>query len=115
MCVLCMCELVCVCVWLSFAVFIPIYIRCIFVPPNFVDERTKEWFLSGSITPLIMILVTYLYFCLYAGPRYMAKRKPFKLEGVLIAYNAVQVLLSIVLVYEVSVTQTSEAVLVAHC
>ncbi|XP_061514451.1 elongation of very long chain fatty acids protein 7 isoform X2 [Anopheles gambiae] len=64
------------------------------------DERTKEWFLSGSITPLIMILVTYLYFCLYAGPRYMAKRKPFKLEGVLIAYNAVQVLLSIVLVYE---------------
>uniref|UniRef100_A0A182P528 Elongation of very long chain fatty acids protein n=1 Tax=Anopheles epiroticus TaxID=199890 RepID=A0A182P528_9DIPT len=64
------------------------------------DERTKEWFLSGSITPLIMILVTYLYFCLYAGPRYMAKRKPFKLESVLIAYNAVQVLLSIVLVYE---------------
>ncbi|XP_058054557.1 elongation of very long chain fatty acids protein 7 [Anopheles bellator] len=64
------------------------------------DERTTEWFLSGSITPLIMVLVTYLYFCLYAGPRYMAKRKPFKLETVLIVYNAVQVLLSIVLVYE---------------
>uniref|UniRef100_A0A182IZH8 Elongation of very long chain fatty acids protein n=1 Tax=Anopheles atroparvus TaxID=41427 RepID=A0A182IZH8_ANOAO len=66
------------------------------------DERTKEWFLSGSMTPLIMILVTYLYFCLYAGPRYMAKRKPFKLENVLIAYNAVQVLLSVVLVYEMA-------------
>lgn len=50
-----------------------------------------------------MILVTYLYFCLYAGPRYMAKRKPFKLETVLIAYNAIQVALSILLVYEVSV------------
>lgn len=65
------------------------------------DERTKDWFLSGSLTPLIMILATYLYFCLYAGPRWMAKRKPFKLENVLIGYNAVQVLLSIVLVYEV--------------
>ncbi|EAT33534.1 AAEL014190-PA [Aedes aegypti] len=64
------------------------------------DERTKQWFLSGSMTPLIMILATYLYFCLYAGPRWMAKRKPFKLENVLIGYNAVQVLLSIVLVYE---------------
>ncbi|ETN64723.1 elongase [Anopheles darlingi] len=64
------------------------------------DERTSDWFLSGSITPLIMILVTYLYFCLYAGPRYMAKRKPFKLETVLIAYNAIQVALSILLVYE---------------
>lgn len=53
------------------------------------------------MTPLIMILATYLYFCLYAGPRWMAKRKPFKLENVLIGYNAVQVLLSIVLVYEV--------------
>ncbi|KAL9702874.1 hypothetical protein quinque_006392 [Culex quinquefasciatus] len=64
------------------------------------DERTTGWFLSGSMTPLIIILVTYLYFCLYAGPRYMAKRKPFKLEGVLIAYNAIQVVLSIWLVYE---------------
>lgn len=64
------------------------------------DERTKDWFLSGSLTPLIMILATYLYFCLYAGPRWMAKRKPFKLENVLIGYNAVQVLLSVVLVYE---------------
>uniref|UniRef100_A0A1Q3G597 Elongation of very long chain fatty acids protein n=2 Tax=Culex tarsalis TaxID=7177 RepID=A0A1Q3G597_CULTA len=64
------------------------------------DERTTHWFLSGSMTPLIIILVTYLYFCLYAGPRYMAKRKPFKLEGLLIAYNAIQVVLSIWLVYE---------------
>uniref|UniRef100_A0A1Q3G598 Elongation of very long chain fatty acids protein n=2 Tax=Culex tarsalis TaxID=7177 RepID=A0A1Q3G598_CULTA len=64
------------------------------------DERTTGWFLSGSMTPLIIILVTYLYFCLYAGPRYMAKRKPFKLEGLLIAYNAIQVVLSVWLVYE---------------
>ncbi|XP_053685580.1 elongation of very long chain fatty acids protein 7 [Sabethes cyaneus] len=64
------------------------------------DERTVNWFLSGSMTPLLVIVVTYLYFCLYAGPRYMAKRKPFKLENVLIAYNAIQVVLSVVLVYE---------------
>ncbi|XP_055631368.1 elongation of very long chain fatty acids protein 7 [Toxorhynchites rutilus septentrionalis] len=64
------------------------------------DERTQDWFLSGSMTPLIMILVSYLYFCLYAGPRYMAKRKPFQLEKVLIGYNAIQVVLSMVLVWE---------------
>lgn len=64
------------------------------------DERTKDWLLSGSMTPLIMILATYLYFCLYAGPRWMAKRKPFKLEKVLIGYNAIQVLISVILVYE---------------
>ncbi|XP_058459704.1 elongation of very long chain fatty acids protein 7 [Malaya genurostris] len=64
------------------------------------DERTVDWFLSGSMTPLLVIVVTYLYFCLYAGPRYMAKRKPFKLENILIAYNALQVVLSVVLVHE---------------
>lgn len=48
-----------------------------------------------------MILVTYLYFCLYAGPRYMKNRKPFELKNTLIAYNLVQVLVSVYLVYEV--------------
>lgn len=64
------------------------------------DERTKTWFLSGSPTPMFTILVTYLYFCLYAGPRYMKNRKPFELKNTLLLYNAVQVVLSVVLVYE---------------
>lgn len=42
--------------------------------------------------PLFMILGAYLYFCLYAGPRYMRDRKPFELKNTLLVYNAVQVL-----------------------
>lgn len=70
------------------------------------DLRTKSWFLSNTPGPLFTILGTYLYFCLYAGPRFMKDRKPFQLKNVLIAYNAVQVALSIVLVWEVSYRRT---------
>lgn len=69
---------------------------------KFPDQRTKSWFLSNSPGPLLTILVTYLYFCLYAGPRYMKNRKPFQLKNTLIVYNIIQVVFSIVLVIEVS-------------
>lgn len=69
---------------------------------KFPDHRTKSWFLSNSPGPLLIILVTYLYFCLYAGPRYMKNRKPFQLKQTLIVYNVIQVVLSAVLVIEVS-------------
>lgn len=59
-----------------------------------------NWLLSGSPLPLATILGTYLYFCLYAGPRYMKNRKPFELKSLLIIYNAIQVVLSCILVYE---------------
>lgn len=65
------------------------------------DPRTKPWLLAGSPGPLFTILVTYLYFCLYAGPRYMKNRKPFELKNTLIIYNAIQVVLSVYLVIEV--------------
>ncbi|XP_070491195.1 very long chain fatty acid elongase 7 [Chironomus tepperi] len=64
------------------------------------DPRTKTWFLGNTPGPLVSILVTYLYFCLYAGPRYMKNRKPFQLTKTLIVYNAVQVVFSIILVIE---------------
>lgn len=64
------------------------------------DQRTKSWFLSSTPGPLLTLLVTYLYFCLYAGPRYMKNRKPFQLKNTLIVYNFIQVVFSIVLVVE---------------
>ncbi|XP_013101751.1 elongation of very long chain fatty acids protein AAEL008004 [Stomoxys calcitrans] len=64
------------------------------------DLRTKSWFLSNAPGPLFTILGVYLYFCLYAGPRYMRDRKPFELKNTLLVYNAVQVALSWVLFYE---------------
>ncbi|XP_073819156.1 very long chain fatty acid elongase AAEL008004 [Musca autumnalis] len=64
------------------------------------DLRTKNWFLSNAPGPLFTILAVYLYFCLYAGPRWMRDRKPFELKNTLLVYNAIQVLLSWVLFYE---------------
>ena len=65
-----------------------------------LDKRTKSWLLTDTPGPLFTILGTYLYFCLYAGPRFMKDRKPFQLKNVLIWYNAIQVALSVVLVWE---------------
>lgn len=75
----------------------------------FTDPRTKPWLLSGTPGPLFTILGTYLYFCLYAGPKYMKDRKPFELKKTLIIYNIVQVVLSVVLVVEVSFSSHTRA------
>ncbi|XP_055380173.1 elongation of very long chain fatty acids protein AAEL008004-like, partial [Condylostylus longicornis] len=64
------------------------------------DPRTNDWPLIRSPVPTFIILCAYWYFVLYWGPRYMKDRKPFNLERVLIAYNFVQVLVSIWLVHE---------------
>ncbi|XP_055374697.1 elongation of very long chain fatty acids protein 7 [Condylostylus longicornis] len=64
------------------------------------DPRTKDWFLSDNPQKLFMILGAYLFFCLYAGPRYMRDRKPFELKNTLLIYNAFQVIFSIILWWE---------------
>lgn len=56
----------------------------------------------ASPVPGITILGTYLYFVLSWGPKYMANRKPFKLERLLIVYNLIQVLVSLYIFIEVS-------------
>lgn len=48
------------------------------------------------------ILLCYLFFVLYLGPRIMANRKPFQLKEAMIVYNFALVALSIYIVYEVS-------------
>nr|BBF94989.1 elongation of very long chain fatty acids protein 9 [Orthetrum albistylum] len=64
------------------------------------DPRTSEWFLMSGPGPLVFILVTYLYFCNKVGPQWMEKRKPYDLKPLLIAYNLIQVLFSVWLVWE---------------
>ncbi|CAD1469485.1 unnamed protein product, partial [Heterotrigona itama] len=61
---------------------------------------TKDWFLVSGLGPMVMIIATYVYFCLFAGPRYMKDKKPYELRTTLIVYNFIQVLLSIYLFYE---------------
>jgi hypothetical protein len=65
------------------------------------DPRTKDWMLMSGPMPLLTILITYQYFCISAGPRWMKDRKPFDLKNVLIVYNAIQVVFSVWLVNEV--------------
>ncbi|KAL1116489.1 hypothetical protein AAG570_004961 [Ranatra chinensis] len=45
----------------------------------------------GSLWPVCLILVCYLAFVLWLGPRIMNNRKPFQLTTVLILYNIYQV------------------------
>ncbi|XP_047515880.1 elongation of very long chain fatty acids protein AAEL008004-like isoform X2 [Pieris napi] len=57
------------------------------------DPRTKHWPLIGSPYSTIGLLTFYLLFVMKWGPKWMEKRKPFNLERILIAYNAIQVIL----------------------
>ena len=56
-------------------------------------------------TPVAMsaILLCYLFFVLYLGPRIMRNRKPLQLKEAMITYNFALVALSIFIVYEVSI------------
>lgn len=54
-----------------------------------------------SPIPMSAILLCYLFFVLYLGPRIMANRKPFQLKEAMIVYNFTLVALSIFIVYEV--------------
>ncbi|XP_069704990.1 very long chain fatty acid elongase 4-like isoform X2 [Periplaneta americana] len=47
---------------------------------------------------MVSIIALYLYFVLVKGPRFMAHRKPFSLQPILVAYNSFMVLYSIFLV-----------------
>ncbi|KAE8745384.1 hypothetical protein FOCC_FOCC007932 [Frankliniella occidentalis] len=54
-----------------------------------------SWFLMGSPLPILSILAVYLWFVLKAGPAFMASRKPYNLQPILILYNGYQVLFSL--------------------
>lgn len=61
------------------------------------SPMVDEWPLMKSPLPIFGILIAYLYFVLRAGPRMMQNRKPMDLKGILILYNGVQVVYSILL------------------
>ncbi|XP_063697842.1 very long chain fatty acid elongase 7-like [Culicoides brevitarsis] len=63
------------------------------------DPRTTHWPLLGSPVPLFTIIGLWVYFVLSWGPKLMANRKPFKLQKLMVAYNAVQVIISTYLAY----------------
>lgn len=66
------------------------------------DPRLKDYPLMQNPIPMTTILLCYLFFVLYLGPRIMANRKPFQLKEAMIVYNFMLVVLSVYIVYEVS-------------
>lgn len=65
------------------------------------SPMVDEWPMMKSPLPAIGILIAYLYFVMRAGPRMMQDRKPMELKGVMILYNAIQVVYSTWLCYMV--------------
>lgn len=65
------------------------------------DPRVKGYLLMESPVNMSAILLAYLFFALYAGPKFMANRKPFQLKEAMIIYNLSLVGLSAYIVYEV--------------
>lgn len=65
------------------------------------DPRLRGYLLMESPVNMTAILLGYLFFVLYVGPRLMANRKPFELKGPMIFYNFCLVFLSIFIVFEV--------------
>ncbi|KAF7659671.1 hypothetical protein LDENG_00294420 [Lucifuga dentata] len=64
------------------------------------DPRMKVYPLMQSPVLMTAILLCYLFFVLYLGPRMMANCKPFQLKGAMIVYNFALVALSIFIVFE---------------
>ncbi|XP_063697840.1 very long chain fatty acid elongase AAEL008004-like [Culicoides brevitarsis] len=63
------------------------------------DPRTTSWPLMQTPWRILSIIGLYLMFVMYLGPRLMKNRKPFKLQKILVFYNAIQVLISLSLVW----------------
>jgi len=61
----------------------------------------------GTPVNMSAILLAYLFFVLYAGPKFMANRKPFQLKEAMIIYNLSLVVLSAYIVYEVRIRRYS--------
>lgn len=53
--------------------------------------------------PILSLIAVYLVTIYYVGPRFMANRKPFELRGVILTYDAVQVMFNAGLLAYVSV------------
>ncbi|KAK1805817.1 hypothetical protein P4O66_012875 [Electrophorus voltai] len=64
------------------------------------DPRLRGYPLMESPVNMTAVLLLYVFFVLYAGPRIMANRKPFQLKGPMIVYNFSLVFLSSFIVYE---------------
>ncbi len=74
--------------------------ECALLPPP--DARVRDYPLMQGPVQMTSILLAYVFFSLYVGPRLMANRKAFRLNTAMIVYNVSMVLLNAYIVYEVN-------------
>jgi hypothetical protein len=58
------------------------------------DPRSQNYPLMQSPLPILSIIATYIYFVKVFGPNYMKNRPAYRIEGLIIAYNVLMVILS---------------------
>lgn len=63
-------------------------------------QETRDWLFVSSPYPLLLMTLGYLYFVLYAGPRYMKDRPSFELRSFILIYDMTQILANSWLVKE---------------
>ncbi|KAH9383678.1 hypothetical protein HPB48_025444 [Haemaphysalis longicornis] len=59
---------------------------------SYRDPRTQGWGFTADARFVFPLLVGYVYFAKFAGPRWMKDRKPHDLKGAVLLYNALTVL-----------------------
>ncbi|XP_025204863.1 elongation of very long chain fatty acids protein 7-like [Melanaphis sacchari] len=64
------------------------------------DPDVKDLWFMGSIWPITIVVILYLYFVLKFGPEFMKYRNPYNIDRIVMIYDAVQVLYSFYLVKE---------------
>ncbi|XP_014282207.1 very long chain fatty acid elongase 7 [Halyomorpha halys] len=67
---------------------------------NHSDPRVKGWPLMDSPLPMLLIGGLYYFFIRSAGPRFMEKRPPYKLERIMVYYNTLQIIVNSFAVYQ---------------
>jgi len=58
------------------------------------DPRVDNWLLMSSVWPTTFICMAYVYIVKVAGPKFMEKREPYEIRGIMIVYNLFQTLFS---------------------
>lgn len=64
------------------------------------DKRTNNWPLITNLVPLFAFVFLWLGFVTAWGPKMMESRKPLKMTKLLIAYNAIQVVISVYITWQ---------------
>ncbi|XP_028328089.1 elongation of very long chain fatty acids protein 1-like [Gouania willdenowi] len=65
-----------------------------------IDDRVRDYPLMQTPVHMTTLLIGYVLFSVYVGPRLMANRKPMTLNSIMVIYNLSMVLFNGYIVYE---------------